>query len=157
HDREAPLHRGRRRRPACASANQRDAAALLSVLPVEPTGSVPGLRATRRLRARAAPGCRGRRRADPAQPRLRRGRADGAPGGRSGAEALVMLLASRGSRESFRSPRVTIGLGDATYTQNGTFVCAAPCLSRMSLHGEASDAGPRYLRDCDSRTTTREG
>ena len=33
---------------------------------------------------------------------------------------------------------------------------ATPCVSQMPFHGEASDAGPRYLRGCDSRTTTRE-
>jgi len=39
-------------------ANRRVAAPLLLVLPVEPTGGVPGLRATRRLRARSARGGR---------------------------------------------------------------------------------------------------
>jgi len=54
-------------------ANRRVAAPLLLVLPVEPTGGVPGLRATRRLRARSARGGRGRGGADPAQSSLRRG------------------------------------------------------------------------------------
>ena len=54
-------------------ANRRVAAPLLLVLPVEPTGGVPVLRATRRLRARSARGGRGRGGADPAQSSLRRG------------------------------------------------------------------------------------
>jgi PAS domain-containing protein len=69
---------------------------------VREPGGVPGLRATRRLRARSAGGGRGGRGGDPAQPGLRRGRADGTSDGRGGAQALVM---TRFLEEEWRASR----------------------------------------------------
>src|SRR6202022_2749698 len=95
-------------------------ATLLHVLSVAPPGG---------LRERSARGGRGLGGADPPQSSLRRGRADGAPGGRGHAQARVMRCRWISALPScFRRRRV----GRALLTSN----CAPDRLRRLSVDAD---------------------
>ena len=87
----------RRQLAARARANRNGAAPILFVLRGDWSGSGRRLRSTRRLRAWPESGSGRGRSADPAQPTFRRGRADGAPGGRGDTQALVNAATQLGA------------------------------------------------------------